>query len=187
MNILLVDNATIFLNNLKELLNKNDCKVTSVPIDKLKAEMADSYDAVVLSGGSKYEVSDSPEMFKEQFKIIKSGKPVYGVCLGFQAICYAFGEKVGHLGYEIEGVFDVEANKTDKLLEGLNKTFKVWEGHSWAVKKINGELITLAKSQKCVEIVKHPTLPVYASQFHPEVQELDGRKVLENFIKMYSR
>ncbi|MBI5065308.1 gamma-glutamyl-gamma-aminobutyrate hydrolase family protein [Candidatus Woesearchaeota archaeon] len=186
MKILLVNNTSIHFPALKELLEK-DHVVTSVHIEELKSEMATSHDVVVLSGGSKYEVSDSPEMFEEQFKIFKSGKPVFGVCLGFQAICHAFGEKVEKLGFEVEGIIEVQKTKNDPLLKGLKKSFKAYEGHSWGVKKINGELITLAQSKHCVEMVKHPKLPVYGTQFHPEVhQELDGLKVLENFLKKYS-
>ncbi len=182
MKILLVNNHSMYFPDLKALLEKNH-SVSVFTIEELKAEMAENFDVVVLSGGAKYEVSDSPEMFEEQFKIMKSGKPVFGVCLGFQAICHAFGETVEKLGHEIEGIAEVQKIKSDPLLKGLKKKFKAWEGHSWGTKKIKGELIVLAKSEHCIEMVKHPKLPVYGTQFHPEVQELDGRKILENFLK----
>ena len=182
MKILLVNNYTIHLDELKEMLSEED--VTTVNTEDLTLEMSKKFDAVVISGGSKYEVSQNPEAFAEQFKIIKSGKPVFGVCLGFQAVCHAFGEKVEKLDEEIERIDEVEKIKEDKMLKGLPKKFKASEAHSWGVKEINGELIVLAKSKQCIEMVKHPKLPVYATQFHPEVRpELDGSKVLKNFLK----
>mgnify|MGYP001561349795 CR=1 FL=1 len=186
MKILLVNNYTIHLDELKDMLSEED--VTTVNSEDLTLEMSKNFDAVVISGGSKYEVSEDPKAFEEQFKIIKSGKPVFGVCLGFQAVCHAFGEKVEKLSRGIDGVEEVEKLKNDELLKGFKKTFNAFEGHSWGVKKIKGELITLAKSKDCVEMVKHPKLPVYATQFHPEVQpELDGSKVLKNFLKMFGK
>ncbi len=182
MKILLVNNYTIHLDELKDMLFEEE--VTTVNSEDLTLEMSKNFDAVVLSGGSKYEVVENPELFEEQIKIIKSGKPVFGVCLGFQIMCHAFGEKVEKLGKSIDGVMEVTKEKNDLLLKGFKKTFKVFEGHSWGVKKIKGELITLAKSKDCVEMVKHPKLPVYATQFHPEAQtELEGAQVLRNFLK----
>ncbi len=186
MKILLVNNTSMYFQALKELLEKNH-DVTCSHIEELKAEMAEGHNVVVLSGGAKYEVVERPDMFEEQIKIMKSGKPVFGVCLGFQAICHAFGEKIEKLDHEIEGMIEVQKVKNNPALKGIKKNFKVYEGHSWGVKKIKGELITLATSKHCVEMVKHPKLPVYGTQFHPEVQqELDGKKVLDNFLKIYS-
>jgi anthranilate/para-aminobenzoate synthase component II len=182
MKILLVNNYTIHLDELKDMLSEEE--VTTINSEDLTLEMSKKFDAVVLSGGSKYEVSDNPEAFEEQFKIIKSGKPVFGVCLGFQAVCHAFGEKVEKLSKGIDGVIEIKKEKNDKLIKELPEKFKAFEGHSLGVKKINGELIVLAKSKDCIEMVKHPKLPVYATQFHPEVQpQLDDAQVLRNFLK----
>ncbi len=183
MKILLVNNYSIYFPHLKELLSKNH-QVTEVYMEDLTLEMSKDFDAVVLSGGSKYEVSEDPEEFAEQIKIINSGKPVFGVCLGFQAICHAFGDKVVKLDKEIEGIEDIEIVKKDPVLKDVSKKFQGYEGHSWGVKEITGELITLAKSKNCIELVKHPKLPVYGSQFHPEEhQELDATKILINFLE----
>lgn len=186
MKILLVNNYTIHMQELNELLSREH-KVTVVDMEKLTLKMSKRFDAVVLSGGSKYEVSEFPEKFEEQFKIMKSGKPVFGVCLGFQAICHCFGDKVVKLDEEIDRVIEIQTVKDDTVLKDIPKDFKARESHSWGVKENNGELIVIAKSKYCIELVKHPKLPIYASQFHPEMnQETDGIKVLENWLKIVS-
>src|SRR6185436_7339918 len=61
---------------------------------------------------------------------------------------------------------------------------EVWMSHGDQVSENSGGFITLAETKTCpVAAVKHPTLPVYGLQFHPEVTHTPlGTKVLGNFL-----
>ena len=158
-------------------------------LDDILLKDCKGVDVVVLSGGGKYNVSVTPDMFSEQYKIVKSGIPVLGVCLGFQIICHAFGEPVIRLPSTIEGRERIRKIGNDQLLKNIPANFTAQEGHSWGVKTLKKKiLVTLARSKHCIEAVKHKTLPVWGVQFHPEASKgMSGARVIKNFIDVYKK
>ena len=53
------------------------------------------YDAFVLSGSSKYAILNHLDVYSSEIELIKkSNKPILGICLGFELICYTFDEKL---------------------------------------------------------------------------------------------
>ena len=185
MNILLVNNYSIYFSLLKKQLSKF-ARLKIVMLDDVLLKDCKSVDAVVLSGGGKYNVSVTPNMFSEQYKIVKSGIPVLGVCLGFQIICHAFGEPVIRLPSTIEGRERIRKVGDDQILKNIPVHFNAQEGHSWGVKTLKkNTLVILAKSNHCIEAVRHKSLPVWGVQFHPEASKnMSGARVIHNFIEV---
>ena len=90
---LVVDNYDSFVFNLVQYLQQLGAECTGVRNDAVRAEDAANYDGVLISHGQgvseKAGVSVELIMFCAETKI-----PVFGVCLGHQAIGVAFGDTV---------------------------------------------------------------------------------------------
>ncbi|MCK4730238.1 MAG: gamma-glutamyl-gamma-aminobutyrate hydrolase family protein [Candidatus Aenigmarchaeota archaeon] len=182
MKILLVNNITKHLEELREILKPHE--ITTVNFQELPKNYSD-FDCIILSGGSKYKVKNNEEIYKQEIELIKNSEiPVFGICLGFELICHFYGEKIEMLKEKKRGLRNLEIIEKDSLLKGIEK-LSVFEAHRFYVKKVKN-LILLAKSEIGAEIIKHREKPVYGVQFHPEIrlEKNQGTKILTNFLKL---
>ena len=87
----------------------------------------------------------------------------------------SFGESHGKaIGCIIDGV--------PPLIPINEKDIQVYQSHSYEIAKLGSQLQNFAKSNTCqYEIIKHESLPIFGTQFHPEMSE-GGQKVIEAFI-----
>lgn len=162
MKVLLIDNGTKHLGKLQDLLKNNE-----IHVYKLFSKYPDfnSFDLVVLSGGSRISVVSAPEVFKQEIDLIKKSEtPILGICEGCEIIAYAFESELQYLEHKTKGIKKIEltSNEFDKKVE-------VYEAHHFAIKKLGRELTELAKSDGGVEIFKHKDKSIYGMQFHPEM------------------
>jgi GMP synthase (glutamine-hydrolysing) len=181
MKILIINNGTYFLKELKAALKEHEVSVISFN----KVNQINDFDKIILSGGHKLNVENHSKKYKKEIDIIRSSsKPILGICLGFELIGKTFGEDLIKLEKREKEILNVKFIKKDKLLEGLNK-FKVFEDHRWAIKEVHF-MIPLAQSKEGIEIIKHPKKETYGVQFHPEmfVNKTEGLTILNNFLKM---
>ena len=103
--------------------------------------------------------------------------PVLGICAGMQALCLAHG---GTLREESEiGMTTVRVTGTDPLL-GNPGSFEAYELHSFACDPPPGWMVT-AVSDRCVQAIRHPDLPLFGVMFHPEVR---NDAVVERFCNL---
>lgn len=183
MRILLIDNHTVHIPKFLSLLL---CDVQVVLMEELTSIDLNDYDGVVLSGGSRYVLLENLEKYGEEINIIKNFlKPLLGICMGFEVLCYTYGEKIEYLGFRELGALRIEIIKNDSILHKLNPDSFVYECHRWKVSQLSF-LNVLAKSSYGVEIVKHPKLPHYGVQFHPEVllKDQNAQQILINFLEI---
>ncbi len=179
MKVLLVDNGSNLLNKLQELIPGSE---VTVGFGDIKSLDSNNFDLIVLSGGGKHNILFEEDSFGEEISIVRSGKPVIGICFGCELIARAFGGELVELPENQKGIYEIEI---------LDKTFgsgsiKVYEGHRWAISKIPDEFEVLAKSETGPEIIKHKTLPIYGLQFHPE-NMVDKTVGDELFMKLLSQ
>ena len=103
--------------------------------------------------------------------------PLLGVCAGMEMVCKTFGGLPGPCT-EI-GITEIRVTVTDPLfLESLY--FSAYEIHTLACTD-PGPLEVLAVSDRCIQVVRHPTRPVYGVMFHPEVR---NEWVVERFLSI---
>ena len=152
MKVLIINNNTLHLEELKHWLSAYDCEVVNVGEDYILEE----FDLVVLSGSHTDSVIGNESKYAKEIELVKSGKPVIGICLGCEIVGYAFGAKLEKLPHRERGMIDV--NGTPQ-----------YESHCWVVKNLPPELELLATSKDGIEIIRHKSLPVVGLQFHPEV------------------
>lgn len=185
MNILIVDNGTSYLSELRSLFNAHTIVVKEW--DRLDIRVSD-LDLIVLSGSKEHAVIYSQSMYQKQVDIIKNKNiPILGICAGFELIVETFGGKLTRLDNKVVGIRKIEIIKHDSIFQNI-KTLEVYEGHRWTATEIPESLIVLAKSIDGYEIVKHTKKKIYGLQFHPEVQvgHNMGKVLVKNILDDYS-
>jgi len=157
-----------------------------VPFNRVSAEGArlrrDNVKAIVLSGGppSVY-VENAPRVPKW---ILELGKPVLGICYGFQLLAMMLNGVVekdcGEYGRTL-----VKIVNKDPLFAGWNESEEVWMSHGDCVKEVPPGAEILAVSENgYVAGFRYVSgnVKVYAVQFHPEVSHTPkGKLLLSNF------
>lgn len=190
--ILLIDNYDSFTYNLYQLLGSIGPKVEVVRNDVLTVEeiAAKNPEAIVLSPGP-----GRPEdagVCVELIQKLKGIIPIFGVCLGHQAICQAFGGTVSYAKELMHGKSSyVETTPDSVLFHGIQAPFQVARYHSLSAYKetLPKELkVTAWTEDGEVMAVEQQDLQIYGVQFHPEsVMTPEGPAILKNFIQSIRR
>lgn len=184
MNILVIDNGTIRLKELKTLLRDNKVKI--IGFQKLDNVNIENFDLIVLSGSSSFPVVGNEAQYKQEIDLIKnSTKPIVGICLGFELIGFAYGTELVEMQSKEKGIIDLKVTSSNKIFKKL-PNFSVYESHRWVIKKLPADLVELARSKDGIEAIKHKNRKVYGFQFHPEmfIEETCGDEIFNNLLKV---
>ena len=185
--ILLIDNYDSFFYNLYQLIGtvKDDLKV--IRNDEMTVEEIEALhpELIVLSPGpgKPSDAGVCVQVVKELGEKI----PIFGVCLGHQAICEAYGATVSYAKQLMHGKTSMAKLDTSAtLFQGMEPEIQVARYHSLAaVPETMSETLKITAMTEDGEVmaVQHQTYPVYGVQFHPEsVLTPDGIKIIENLI-----
>ena len=125
----------------------------------------------------------------ELIKKVKGLFPIFGVCLGHQAINNAFGGKLLRLSPPIHGKLSKVEHNQQGVFKNINdKEFEVTRYHSLAAdpKFFPKELIITASSKDGVIMgLMHKKYQNHGVQFHPEsINTKVGMKIIKNFVKI---
>jgi len=118
--------------------------------------------------------------------------PLFGVCLGHQAIGLIAGAKVHRADRIMHGKTSMVEHDEVGLFEGMPQPFRAVRYHSLVVQKDAppaGFDVT-ARSTDDGEIMglRHQSLPIEGVQFHPEsVLTEDGLRIVQNFVTQVER
>lgn len=113
--------------------------------------------------------------------------PTLGVCLGHQAVCYAFGGDIVRAGRMMHGMTSEISHDGTGVFAGLPNPFTATRYHSLIAdaETIPDELAVTAVScdDGYVMGVRHRDYPVEGIQFHPEsILTEHGVHLMENFL-----
>lgn len=186
--ILLIDNYDSFTFNLYQYLGelgedimvrRND-QITLEEIDGLKP------DAIVLSPGP-----GRPENAGVCVDVIKefhSTVPILGICLGHQAIGYAFGAEIKKANMVMHGKISKIAHSKTEIFAGLIGPLEIMRYHSLVIDKDtlpeNFEVTGTSMDDEEIMAMKHRSYPLYGLQFHPEsIGTESGKRMLKNFTE----
>lgn len=110
--------------------------------------------------------------------------PLFGVCLGHQAMVEAFGGVVGPAGEVVHGKTSRVRHGGGVLFEEVPSPFPVGRYHSLAASAVPAALETIAESGNIVMAVAHRSAPQLGVQFHPEsILTPDGGRIIDNVIR----
>ena len=187
--ILLIDNYDSFSYNLYQLIGSVEPNIKVIRNDAHTIEEIEAMkpEAIILSPGP-----GKPEdagVCIEAIKYFTGKLPIFGVCLGHQAICEAFGGTVSYAKELMHGKQSkVYQGGISSLFRGLGPEFKAARYHSLAVRaKDFPEALKVTAESDDGEIMalEHREYPVFGVQFHPEsVMTPDGKKMIENFMEV---
>lgn len=117
--------------------------------------------------------------------------PLFGVCLGFQAIGQALGGEIVRAPKPMHGKMSSITHDGSGVFAGLPSPFQATRYHSLAIKpeSMPNSLIPIAHSEDgVIQGIRHAALPIHGVQFHPEsIASEHGHDILRNFIDMTRR
>ena len=186
MKVLVIDNYDSFTYNLVQYLGELGAEISVFRNDKINISQIKKIrpEKIVISPGP-----GRPEKAGVSVEIIKSftGKiPILGVCLGHQAIAYAFGGKIIRAKRLMHGKTSLIYHKGKSLLIGLSNPFSATRYHSLIVeRKSLPSIFEISAWTEEGEImgITHRSSPLFGVQFHPEsILTKEGKKFLSNFL-----
>ena len=183
--ILVIDNYDSFVFNLVQYLAQLGAECTVVRNDEVTADEAARYDGVLISPGP-----GTPDKAGVSIAMIKycaeNSIPLFGVCLGHQAIGEAFGATVSRAPELLHGKTSEVIHNATGVLTNLPSPFTATRYHSLAIERatVPNELqITSETEGGIVMSVRHKSLPIQGVQFHPEsVLTEHGHAMLANWL-----
>lgn len=187
--LLLVDNYDSFTWNLAHLFGG----IGGVEVDvirnddpRLEDGVTARYDGVIVGPGPgrPHAAGRTPAIVREA---ARERRPLFGVCLGLQAIGEAFGGRVVHAPRQMHGKTSQVTHDGRGLFAGLPSPFTATRYHSLVVDHdgFPAELRANAVSEDSViQGLEHRELPISGVQFHPEsVLTPEGRALAENVVR----
>ncbi|HEY0869495.1 MAG TPA: aminodeoxychorismate/anthranilate synthase component II [Acidothermaceae bacterium] len=184
MRILVVDNYDSFVFNLVQYLGQLDATCVVLRNDQLSPSDALDFDGVLLSPGP-----GTPEDAGVCVPLIRevAGRvPIFGVCLGHQAIAVAYGAVVNRAPELLHGKTSAVHHNGAGVLAGLPDPFTATRYHSLAV--VESTLptcleVTARTDSGVVMALWHRDVDVEGVQFHPEsVLTQGGHQMLANWL-----
>jgi anthranilate synthase component II len=190
MAILVIDNYDSFTYNLVHFLGELGAKLVVRRNDKISVDevIAMDPDGIVISPGpcTPNEAGICLGLIKRTGSTI----PIFGVCLGHQAIGQAYGGKVVRAPTLMHGKVSEVHHTGRSVFRGINGDFKATRYHSLTIEpeSVPDVLEITAESNDAVIMgVMHKEHPVHGVQFHPEsIASEHGHQVLKNFLDIAS-
>ena len=189
LSILLVDHEDSFVHTLANYFRQTGASVMTVR-SPVAEETFDRLapDLVVLSPGP-----GSPQDFDCKATIDKArkrGLPIFGVCLGLQALAEAYGGTLRQLHVPMHGKPSrIRVNGNGMVFSGLPKEITVGRYHSIFAdpSRLPPEFLVTAETEDGVIMAfEHSKEPIAAVQFHPEsimtLGQNAGMRMIENVV-----
>ncbi|MEM6710955.1 MAG: aminodeoxychorismate/anthranilate synthase component II [Pseudomonadota bacterium] len=193
---LVIDNYDSFTYNLVHCLGASGVEMDvvrndAITVDQVEARRRDgAIEAIVLSPGPC--TPDEAGICLDVIKQLGSSTPMFGVCLGMQAMGQAYGGDVIRAASLMHGkVSTVTPSLEAPMFHGINGPFEATRYHSLAVKRstLPTDLsVTAHANDGEVMALSHQQHPVHGVQFHPEsIASQHGERILANFVDLATR
>ncbi|MBN1788718.1 MAG: aminodeoxychorismate/anthranilate synthase component II [Sedimentisphaerales bacterium] len=188
--VLFIDNFDSFTYNLVDDFCKRDCiaKVyrADTPLENLK-QIAEEFgpDLLVISPGPGTPAKAGVTL--EAIGYFKDILPIFGVCLGHQAIVEHFGGEIGHAPKVMHGKASRVTHNGKDIFEGLENPLQAGRYHSLCANpaEVPDCLEVTATFDDIIMGVKHKEKPIFGVQFHPEsILTPTGGKIIQNLLRI---
>jgi anthranilate synthase component 2 len=186
--ILVIDNYDSFTYNLVHYLNELGAQTHVVRNDAVSVGEALGMkpQGVLLSPGPK--TPNEAGVCLALLAAAPDDLPIFGVCLGHQAIGQAFGGEVVHAKALMHGKVSAIHHDGKGVFAGLKSPFNATRYHSLSVEKdrLPPDLeVTAWTEDGEIMGVQHRTRPIHGVQFHPESIATEcGHDLLANFLDL---
>ena len=186
--IFMIDNYDSFTYNLvqyfqemgnKVLVRRNDA-VSTKEIERARP------DYLVISPGP--GAPQNAGISVEAVRTLAGRLPILGVCLGHQAIGFAFGARIDSAARLMHGKVSRVRHDGRRIYRGLENPFPATRYHSLAIRpKGLPSCLKVTATSEDGEImgVRHKRLAIEGVQFHPEsILTTSGKRIITNFLEM---
>ncbi len=182
--VLVVDNYDSFVYNLVQYLAQLGASCTVLRNDEVDLDAAAGYDGILLSPGP--GVPEDAGVCVPLVRRLAGQVPIFGVCLGLQAMAVAYGATVGRAPELLHGKTSLVEHDGAGVLAGLPNPFTATRYHSLAVDADTVPPdwdVTGRTASGVIMAMKHHSLAVEGVQFHPEsVLTEGGHRILANWL-----
>jgi anthranilate synthase component II len=183
---LIIDNYDSFTYNLYQAFAELELDVRVVKNNEITLEEIQKLNpmGIVLSPGP-----GRPEESGICLDVIREFGPkipIFGVCLGHQAIGVVFGGKVSRAPEILHGKESLIFHSRKNLFKGVSLPFKAGRYHSLIVEDLPKDLIADAETPEGLVMgMHHRSYPIYSVQFHPEsILTPEGKTIIKNFLEI---
>ena len=186
--VTLIDNYDSFTFNLFHDLGKLGADVTVIRNDDITTDalIASSPDAIVLSPGP--GTPSESGICLEVLEKASATIPIFGVCLGMQAMGQCFGGDVIRAPLPMHGKLSTIHHQGKTVFRGINGSFQATRYHSLIVDRVTCPAafdVTAETDDGLIMGLSHKTLPVHGVQFHPEsILSEHGLVMFKNFLNI---
>ena len=183
--VTLIDNYDSFTWNLVHYLGAQGANVTVRRNDEatVGAIMDARPDAIVLSPGpcTPHEAGICLDLIAAAAPRV----PMFGVCLGHQAMGESFGGEVIRAPIPVHGKLATIQHSGRSVFRGINGPFEATRYHSLVVRRetLPAALEVTAETDGLIMGLAHRTFPMHGVQFHPEsILSQHGHRIIANFL-----
>ncbi|MBT1278869.1 aminodeoxychorismate/anthranilate synthase component II [Thermoanaerobacter sp. CM-CNRG TB177] len=186
--ILIIDNYDSFTYNLYQYVGEMNHKIFVIRNDEVSVKDIEKLnpEKIILSPGP-----GRPENAGICVDVIKSlgdKIPILGICLGHQAIGYAYGAKIVKANKIMHGKTSLVFHKGEEIFKDIKNPIEAMRYHSLVIDRqtLPRDLeITAYTEEGVIMGVRHKMYPVYGLQFHPEsILTEQGKEILRNFLEV---
>jgi len=184
MTVLVIDNYDSFVYNLVQYLGELQVECDVYRNDQIGLDDVAGYQGVLLSPGP--GTPDRAGICMDLIGQYAGQVPIFGVCLGHQAIAEVYGATVGRAPELLHGKTSLVDHDGRGVFDGLPNPMTATRYHSLAVvpDTVPDVLAVSARTASGVIMgLRHRTLAVEGVQFHPEsVLTEGGHRMLANWL-----
>jgi anthranilate synthase/aminodeoxychorismate synthase-like glutamine amidotransferase len=184
--IVMIDNYDSFTYNLVQYLGQLGVETAVYRNDEITVDDIEALrpDAIFLSPGprSPKDAGITVDVIKRFHRIV----PIMGICLGHQAIGYAFGAEVVRAERIMHGKTSAILNDGQTIYRGLPNPLTACRYHSLILRRDSlPDCLTVTAETAEGEVmgIRHREYPVEGVQFHPEsILTTNGKRMIKNFL-----
>jgi para-aminobenzoate synthetase component 2 len=188
--VLVLDNYDSFVYTLNGYLQQLGAETEVLRNDVVsEAELGDlisRFDAVLISPGPGTPAEAGLSIATVKYAL-ENDVPVFGVCLGHQAIAEALGATVAQAEELMHGKTSLVEHDSSLIYENVPQPFTATRYHSLAVvnSTVPDDLIVTSRTSGGVIMgLQHVSKRIYGVQFHPEsVLTQGGYQMLGNWLE----
>jgi anthranilate synthase component II len=187
MNICIIDNFDSFTFNLLDEFSDPNHNIhvwrnsmSAAEVEKRLFELAPPR-LLVFSPGPGHP--DDAGSMNELIRSLKGRVPMFGVCLGMQAMVSVFGGTVKRAPQVVHGKARILTHDGTLIFKGLKERIYVGRYHSLCATVVPDCMNVLGRSDGVVMAIAHKSNPLIGIQFHPEsILSTEGSLMIKNII-----